>query len=206
MPTHAEAHLFDSVRSPTLRFSRMMFVLLQIASVSGARVNIDWSGIYDGEADRTASANVCDTITFSWTDYHNIYKSANANDYEACRESGGEMMASGDGGGSYSVTFDKPGTHYYICVVGNHCSGSWQKVAITVEGSASTDACGGNARGSTDGVDGENNSNTGVLVGAIAGGVVGGLALVGVGWWVCRRRGPGNKSQPRAPEPPLSAA
>ena len=163
-------------------------------SVGGATVDIDWSGIYHGTAQPTATAKVCDTVTFKWTGYHNVYKSAGAEGYEAGREAEGEMVAPATTGGAYSVTFEKPGSHFYICLVGNHCSGTWQKVAITVEGEGNGSGCSPSSSGdsSNSGDAGSvNPSNadrsTGILAGAIAGGLVGGLVLL-VGVWRYYRR------------------
>jgi hypothetical protein len=54
-----------------------------------------------------------------------------AADYTACSFA---APLSSDAGGSTTVVFDKPGTRYFACSSGSHCS-MGQKVAITVSNS-----------------------------------------------------------------------
>lgn len=74
-----------------------------------------------------------DTVRFTWSGYHNVYRSATQTDYDLCAKSGGVMVGPSAVGGSYSETFPYTltGTFYYICEETTHCDHG-QKITITV--------------------------------------------------------------------------
>jgi len=77
------------------------------------------------------SANINDTVAFTWSSWHNVYRSASREDFDGCMKTGGAVVASVASGGTFYFTASVPGEYLFICTVGGHCA-SGQKVAITV--------------------------------------------------------------------------
>ena len=80
---------------------------------------------------QAASVLVGDTVTFSWSGYHNVHEVSDAGAFASCDTSGGTQLAPPSSGGTHSIVMSTAGTFYYVCAVGGHCAAG-QKIAITV--------------------------------------------------------------------------
>lgn len=92
--------------------------------VDAASIAIDWiipnaedTSHYEG-----ITANVGDTVTFSWTGYHNAYKHP-TNDcmITGATELGASSVADDGGEASYTFVEEDVGEVSFACEVGNHC-------------------------------------------------------------------------------------
>uniref|UniRef100_A0A0D9ZR50 Phytocyanin domain-containing protein n=1 Tax=Oryza glumipatula TaxID=40148 RepID=A0A0D9ZR50_9ORYZ len=92
---------------------------------------IKWaSGGNYGDWSSKNTVAVGDSVVFTYGPPHTVDE-LSAADYTACSFA---APLSSDAGGSTTVVFDKPGTRYFACSSGSHCS-MGQKVAITVSNS-----------------------------------------------------------------------
>ena len=80
---------------------------------------------------QAASVLVGDTVTFSWSGYHNVHEVSDVGAFASCDTSGGTQLAPPSSGGTHSIVMSTAGTFYYVCAVGGHCAAG-QKIAITV--------------------------------------------------------------------------
>ena len=82
---------------------------------------------------QTVTMLTTDTLTISWTGYHDVYYSTTG----TC--SGGTSKAASSNSGSYTTTSGEMdvGTHYFYCSIGSHCaSGMYVTVNVTKGNSA----------------------------------------------------------------------
>lgn len=71
-------------------------------------------------------------VTFSWPGgWHSVYQLTDPADFTSCAKEGGTELWRASSKGNLELTFQTPGTYYYICRVGSHCN-MGQKLAITV--------------------------------------------------------------------------
>jgi plastocyanin len=75
------------------------------------------------------------TVNFYWSSTHNLRQTAS---YD-CDSTILTTLVDNQASVNYSTTFNQAGTFYYICNMGNgvHCTGSNQRIAITVTDSVS---------------------------------------------------------------------
>ena len=115
--------------------------LLPCVLATAAAANVDWEGMHPSSSANTLSATEGETVTFTWTDSHDVWLMADETHYTNCDWDGATEIHS-----TSVKTGDVSGlgeTKYYACHVGSHCE-SGQKIAITWAGTATpapTDAC-----------------------------------------------------------------
>ena len=115
--------------------------LLPCVLATAAAANVDWEGMHPSSSANTLSATEGETVTFTWTDSHDVWLMADETHYNNCDWDGATEIHS-----TSVKTGDVSGlgeTKYYACHVGSHCE-SGQKIAITWAGTATpapTDAC-----------------------------------------------------------------
>ena len=116
--------------------------LLPCVLATAAAANVDWEGMHPSSSANTLSATEGETVTFTWTDSHDVWLMADETHYNNCDWDGATEIHS-----TSVKTGDVSGlgeTKYYACHVGSHCE-SGQKIAITWAGTAtpapSSDGC-----------------------------------------------------------------
>ncbi|KAG8066359.1 hypothetical protein GUJ93_ZPchr0004g39489 [Zizania palustris] len=103
-----------------------MAAVAELATAAGKTHTIKWAagGNY-GDWSSTNTVLVGDSVVFMYGSPHTVDELSEAG-YKACSFDG---PVSSDQSGSTTFTFDKPGTRYFACAAGSHCS-QGQKVAI----------------------------------------------------------------------------
>ena len=107
--------------------------LLPCVLATAAAANVDWEGMHPSSSANTLSATEGETVTFTWTDSHDVWLMADETHYNNCDWDGATEIHS-----TSVKTGDVSGlgeTKYYACHVGSHCE-SGQKIAITWAGTA----------------------------------------------------------------------
>ena len=107
--------------------------LLPCILAAAAAANVDWESMHPSSSANTLSAAAGETVTFSWTDTHDVWLMADETHYTNCDWDGATEIHS-----TSVKTGDVAGlgeTKYYACHVGSHCE-SGQKIAITWAGTA----------------------------------------------------------------------
>ena len=100
----------------------------------GVEVAVDWV-IPSGDSLPAVSANIGDTVVFSWSGSHNVYWHPTG----TCDEAGAVQVDSGSSPATWTAT--EAGTFTFACDVGDHCE--WgQVVTVTVAGSTPAPAPG----------------------------------------------------------------
>ena len=110
-----------------------MRLLPCILAAAAAAANVDWESMHPSSSANTLSAGAGETVTFSWTDTHDVWLMADETHYTNCDWDGATEIHS-----TSVKTGDVAGlgeTKYYACHVGSHCE-SGQKIAITWAGTA----------------------------------------------------------------------
>ena len=117
--------------------------LLPCVLATAAAANVDWESMHPTPAPtpNTLSAAAGETVTFTWTDTHDVWLMPDQAAYDSCTfTSATEIHSTSVKTGDVSGLGE---TKYYACHVGSHCE-SGQKIAITWAGTATpapTDAC-----------------------------------------------------------------
>ena len=119
-----------------------MRLLPCILAAAAAAANVDWESMHPSSSANTLSAGAGETVTFSWTDTHDVWLMADEAAYNSCSFTGAtEIHSTSVKIGDVSGLGE---TKYYACNVGSHCE-SGQKIAITWAGTAtpapSSDGC-----------------------------------------------------------------
>ena len=71
--------------------------------------------------------SVGDTVKFTWSGTHNVYKMASKTAYDNCDFTGATNQGSTS---PVAVSISEAGVTYYACKVGSHCQAN-QKIMIT---------------------------------------------------------------------------
>ena len=110
-----------------------MRLLPCILAAAAAAANVDWESMHPSSSANTLSAGAGETVTFSWTDTHDVWLMADEAAYNSCSFTGATEIH------SISVrTGDVSGlgeTKFFSCSVVSHCKDG-QKIAITWAGTA----------------------------------------------------------------------
>ena len=110
-----------------------MRLLPCILAAAAAAANVDWESMHPSSSANTLSAGAGETVTFSWTDTHDVWLMADEAAYNSCSFTGAtEIHSTSVKIGDVSGLGE---TKYYACNVGSHCE-SGQKIAITWAGTA----------------------------------------------------------------------
>ena len=109
--------------------------LLPCVLATAAAANVDWESMHPTPAPtpNTLSAAAGETVTFTWTDTHDVWLMPDQAAYDSCTFTSAKEIHS-----TSVKTGDVSGlgeTKYYACHVGSHCE-SGQKIAITWAGTA----------------------------------------------------------------------
>ena len=123
----------------------MRLRLLPCVLATAAAVNWDgdWEALHPSSGTTTATAAAGETVTFTWTDTHDVWLMADETHYNNCDWDGAKEIHSTSAAGKTGDVSGLGETKYYACHVGSHCE-SGQKIAITWAGTATpapTDAC-----------------------------------------------------------------
>mmetsp|Transcript_49100 Transcript_49100/g.95975 ORF Transcript_49100/g.95975 Transcript_49100/m.95975 type:complete len:179 (+) Transcript_49100:88-624(+) len=141
-----------SLRAPLSLLLLLLHLSLLPSASAATAFDVNWV-IPDGDALTPLSVTVGDTLTFTWTGYHNVYIHPSGTCKETDRR---EVGSAEDSGIAYEFTAEDLGTVTFACDVMVHC-GEGQILVVTVtEGDSDmesiTDAIEG-ATGETDAVD-----------------------------------------------------
>ena len=109
--------------------------LLPCVLATAAAANVDWESMHPTPAPtpNTLPAAAGETVTFTWTDTHDVWLMPDQAAYDSCTFTSATEIHS-----TSVKTGDVAGlgeTKYYACHVGSHCE-SGQKIAITWAGTA----------------------------------------------------------------------
>ena len=107
--------------------------LLPCVLATAAAANVDWEGMHPSSSANTLSATEGETVTFTWTDSHDVWLMADETHYNNCDWDGATEIHS-----TSVKTGDVSGlgeTKFFSCSVVSHCKDG-QKVAITWAGTA----------------------------------------------------------------------
>ena len=109
--------------------------LLPCVLATAAAANVDWESMHPTPAPtpNTLPAAAGETVTFTWTDTHDVWLMPDQAAYDSCTFTSAKEIHS-----TSVKTGDVSGlgeTKYYACHVGSHCE-SGQKIAITWAGTA----------------------------------------------------------------------
>ena len=97
---------------------------------SAANHDFVWTKGFSGQAsDQALTVAEGDTITFTWSSTHNVYKLAGSTEYGSCSFTGATQQGTGTAG-PVSVTVGST-DEYFACQVNSHCIGG-QKLHVTV--------------------------------------------------------------------------
>ena len=110
-----------------------MRLLPCILAAAAAVENVDWESMHPSSSANTLDAAAGETVTFSWTDTHDVWLMPDQAAYDSCTFTSAKEIHS-----TSVKTGDVSGlgeTKYYACHVGSHCE-SGQKIAITWAGTA----------------------------------------------------------------------
>ena len=123
----------------------MRLRLLPCVLATAAAVNWDgdWEALHPSSGTTTATAAAGETVTFTWTDTHDVWLMADETHYNNCDWDGAKEIHSTSAAGKTGDVSGLGETKYYACHVGSHCE-SGQKIAITWAGTATpapADAC-----------------------------------------------------------------
>ena len=124
----------------------MRLRLLPCVLATAAAVNWDgdWEALHPSSGTTTATAAAGETVTFTWTDTHDVWLMADETHYNNCDWDGAKEIHSTSAAGKTGDVSGLGETKYYACHVGSHCE-SGQKIAITWAGTAtlapSSDGC-----------------------------------------------------------------
>jgi plastocyanin len=115
----------------------MRLRLLPCVLATAAAVNWDgdWEALHPSSGTTTATAAAGETVTFTWTDTHDVWLMADETHYNNCDWDGAKEIHSTSAAGKTGDVSGLGETKYYACHVGSHCE-SGQKIAITWAGTA----------------------------------------------------------------------
>ena len=79
-------------------------------------ITIDWSGTSSPAA---YSVTKVDSVTFTWTGTHDVYRVADQANYASCTQAGGGPVAGVSNGGSYTLSVGNfpAGTYYFLSLI-----------------------------------------------------------------------------------------
>ncbi|KAL5215380.1 hypothetical protein ABZP36_004532 [Zizania latifolia] len=117
-----------------------MAAVAELATAAGKTHTIKWAagGNY-GDWSSTNTVLVGDSVVFTYGSPHTVDELSEAG-YKACSFDGPVSL---DQSGSTTFTFDKPGTRYFACAAGSHCSQGQKVAIITVSNSTAPPSNGG---------------------------------------------------------------
>lgn len=103
----------------------------------GSTIDVDWII----KAYEPMTAAVGDTVTFTYSDYHNVFLQSGAAGQAPCDPSGATQVG-GNTDSPASFTFTEAGAYTFACHAGSHCDNG-QIVTFTVGGGGGAGECNG---------------------------------------------------------------
>ena len=106
-----------------------------VLATAAAAKTVDWESMHPSSGANTKSADAGETVTFEWTDTHDVWLMPDQAAYDSCTFTSATEIHSTSTAGKKGDVSGLGETKYYACHVGSHCD-SGQKIAITWAGTA----------------------------------------------------------------------